>query len=113
MWLQFIVKDHQRSCTEHIDFSYATKSQWVLKSIKDFEEIWMQYRCNVVYAMKNVQKWDAVISISRQTNDFYYTWILWLSQNVIIKAVLIVERLDDNNLMNTKKHSFNYVTVTL
>ncbi len=73
----------------------------------------MWYRCDVVYAMKNVQKWDAVISIARQINNFYYTWILWLSQSMIMKAVLIVERLDDNNLMNTKKCNFSYVTVTL
>ncbi len=73
MSLQFIVKDHWRSYTEHVDFSYATKSQWVLKSIKDLKETRMWYRCNVVYATKNVQKWNAVISISRQTNNFYYT----------------------------------------
>ncbi len=29
-----------------------------------------------------------------------------------MKAVLIVERLDDNNLMNTKRRSFSCVTVT-
>jgi len=84
-----------------------------LKNVKDLEETWMQYRCDVVYAVKNAQKWNAVISISRQTNDFYYTWILWLSQSMITKAVLIVERLNDNNLMNTKRRSFSYITVAL